>query len=340
MDGTVIARGPTTVKLRFLQGIVGPTGPTGPTGPAGPANTLTIGTVTALAYGEDATASVTGTAPSQTLNLGLPMGAQGPSGSVSDGDKGDVVVSSAGTVWTVDANAIGDTKLRQGTALTVIGRSANSTGNVADIAAGTDGHVLRRSGTTLGFGTVANAGLDDMAATTLKGSIAGGAPQDLTPTQVRDALWPAGTIVGQAYAENASYSGPTTGIPYDDTIPTSSEGVEIISITYTMKSTTNRLRVRFKTQGSTNSAGYIIAALFDGGSAAIEVAANTFTAAGYIGPVVLESEFVPGTTSLKTYSIRIGPGGSATAAYVNGDSSARRFGGVSRATIVLEEIKA
>lgn len=49
-------------------------------GPAGPANTLTIGTVTTTAPGSSATASVTGTAPNQTLNLGLPQGATGPQG--------------------------------------------------------------------------------------------------------------------------------------------------------------------------------------------------------------------------------------------------------------------
>lgn len=55
-----------------------------------------------------------------------------------------------------DADAItGDlpfTNFVEGTALSVIGRSANTTGDVANIQAGTDGFVLRRSGTTLGFG--------------------------------------------------------------------------------------------------------------------------------------------------------------------------------------------
>lgn len=56
----------------------------------------------------------------------------------------------------VATDGITDTLLRNSAALSVIGRSANSTGDPADIAAGTDGHVLRRSGTTLGFGTLAS----------------------------------------------------------------------------------------------------------------------------------------------------------------------------------------
>lgn len=50
----------------------------------------------------------------------------------------------------VTANGITDAKLRQGAATTVIGRSANSTGNVADIAASGDGQVLlQRAGALL-----------------------------------------------------------------------------------------------------------------------------------------------------------------------------------------------
>lgn len=44
--------------------------------------------------------------------------------------------------------------LADGSALSVLGRSVNSTGVMASIAAGSDGQVLRRSGTTLGFGAV------------------------------------------------------------------------------------------------------------------------------------------------------------------------------------------
>lgn len=59
----------------------GPQGETGPQGPAGPANTLVIGSVTTSAPGSSAEATITGTAPNQTLNLVLPRGEQGPAGS-------------------------------------------------------------------------------------------------------------------------------------------------------------------------------------------------------------------------------------------------------------------
>lgn len=79
---------------------------------------------------------------------------------VADGDYGDITVSGVGTAWTIDANVVSNAKFRQSAALSVVGRSANSTGNVADIAAGTDNQVLRRSGTAIAFGAVNLASSD------------------------------------------------------------------------------------------------------------------------------------------------------------------------------------
>jgi hypothetical protein len=85
--------------------------------------------------------------------------------------------------------------------LSVIGRSANSAGAFAEVVAGTDGHVLRRSGTTLAFGTIATAGIADDAVTYAKlqnitatnrilGRIATGAgiAEELTATNVRSII--------------------------------------------------------------------------------------------------------------------------------------------------------
>jgi hypothetical protein len=74
-----------------------------------------------------------------------------------------------GTIATggVANNAIDNTKLRDSTGLSVIGRSGNTAGDPADIVAGTDGHVLRRFGTLLEFGTITG---DGIAASTITGS--------------------------------------------------------------------------------------------------------------------------------------------------------------------------
>ena len=87
------------------QGPAGPQGEQGPQGPAGqpgPANTLSIGTVQ---KGDTADATITGTAPNQTLNLTLPKGdkgdtgAQGPAGAgvITGGTTGQVLTKKSGT---------------------------------------------------------------------------------------------------------------------------------------------------------------------------------------------------------------------------------------------------
>jgi hypothetical protein len=68
----------------------------------------------------------------------------------------------------ISDNAVANTKLRDSAALSVIGRSANTSGDPGDIAAANDGEVLRRSGPTLGFGQVAAAGLATDAVETVK----------------------------------------------------------------------------------------------------------------------------------------------------------------------------
>ena len=82
----------------------------------------------------------------------------------------DHIRDSAVTTAKIAADAVTFPKIQNSAAagLSVVGRSANSAGDFAEIAAGTDGHVLRRSGTALGFGTIATAGIADSAVTAAK----------------------------------------------------------------------------------------------------------------------------------------------------------------------------
>lgn len=68
------------------------------------------------------------------------------------------------TASIVDDNVTHE-KIEESIARSVLGVTGNAAAHVADIQAGTDGHVLRRSGTSIGFGTVATAGIADDAIT-------------------------------------------------------------------------------------------------------------------------------------------------------------------------------
>jgi hypothetical protein len=69
---------------------------------------------------------------------------------------GDVTAGpgSGSQAATIATNAVTGTKFRQSAALSVVGNPSNSTDDVIDITAGNDGNVLRRFGTSLGFGAI------------------------------------------------------------------------------------------------------------------------------------------------------------------------------------------
>lgn len=180
MQTKLVLKQQSALKLRFQSGATGPAGTitvgnvttgapgsdadvtntgtsqhaildfTIPRGDVGAANSLAIGTVTTGAPGSSASAAITGTPPSQTLSLTIPRGDVGATGpAVGDGDKGDIVVSSSGTVWTVDSNAVTTAKINND--------------------------------------AVTNAKLANVATATIKGRVSAGTgdPEDLTPAQAR-----------------------------------------------------------------------------------------------------------------------------------------------------------
>ena len=76
-----------------------------------------------------------------------------------------------GTIVNADVSAtaaLDFSKLENGSSLSVLGRSANSSGAVASIAAGSNHGVLRRDGSVLGFGTVDAQGLASDSVTSAK----------------------------------------------------------------------------------------------------------------------------------------------------------------------------
>lgn len=138
-----------------------------------------------------------------------------PGAGLADGDKGDITVSSSGTVWTIDAGAVTYAKIQDVSAASrILGRgSAGGSGDVEEISLGTG---LSMSGTTLSVSgvfltdgdkgditvassgaawsvdanVVTNAKLADMATARFKGRVTAGTgdPEDLTGTQATSLL--------------------------------------------------------------------------------------------------------------------------------------------------------
>jgi hypothetical protein len=84
-------------------------------------------------------------------------------------DEHDTALDALDTTGTLPADSVSNAELRNSGALSVIGRSANSTGDPADIqATAASDAVMRESGSTIGFGTVATGGIADAAVTRAK----------------------------------------------------------------------------------------------------------------------------------------------------------------------------
>lgn len=103
-----------------------------------------------------------------------PVLAQGEFG--FETDTGKLKIGDGTTRWVslkylpdnLSDNVVTNAFLRDSEGLSVIGRSANTPGDPADIIATQDHHVLRRSGNTVGFGQVSTDGIADGAITSDK----------------------------------------------------------------------------------------------------------------------------------------------------------------------------
>jgi hypothetical protein len=78
-----------------------------------------------------------------------------------------ILNSNVTTAKILDAN-VTYAKIQDVAGLSVVGRAGNTSGVTAAITAASDGQVLRRDGTSIGFGTVVSAGIADDAIETAK----------------------------------------------------------------------------------------------------------------------------------------------------------------------------
>lgn len=129
----------------------------------------------------------------------------------------------------------------------------------------------------------------------------------------------------------------TTIIPVDNTIPQITEGDQVLSLAFTPKSATSRLYFTFDTTAASAAAGYSwTQALFvdavTNALAATQGGSNTAFSA------TLTYSEISGSTTLRTYTIRIGPQLAGTIR-VNGDvPDIQVYGGVASTSLVIMEV--
>lgn len=213
----------------------------------------------------------------------------------------DVTGSGTGSFATTIANnAVTNAKFRQGVALSVVGVTGNATANVADIAAtAASGAVLRESGSTIGFGTIATAGIANNAITYSK-------MQAMTTNKLL------GSGTGIAVAEIAlgtglSYTGTTLNTVNNGTVTS----VTSADANATMATTTTTPVITIVSAPKFTTARTIAGTSFDG-SANISLANNFIvqgttdvglTGAQFLG--TLGTGIVKNTTTTGVLSIAV-----------------------------------
>jgi len=200
--------------------------------------------------------------------------------------------------------AVTNAKLRDSAALSVIGRSANSTGVPADIVAALDGQFLRRSGGVVGFGAITTPDL------------------------------PTSTVSNAKFYDSPTEFVITGIVPLDNTIPQNGEGQQIISGTITPSKTTSKILgiLSLNGDGTTTS---VFAAFRD----LVADAISSTWVQNISSSSLVAFQFIdtPATTSLVTYTIRCGPGSAGTL-YINRNDTVSLLGGSNKITLTLLEI--
>ena len=147
-----------------------------------------------------------------------------------------------------------------------------------------------------------------------------------------------GTIAQAVRDVDLVYSSSATAIPQDNTIPQNTEGVEIMSVAITPTNASSTIRVRAGANLGSSGAGLgqTMALFKDTGANALAAAGHSSNNSITMDCVSLEYAESAGSTSARTYKIRVGQVSGTV--YINGNATTRIYGGVSICWLEVEEI--
>lgn len=215
--------------------------------------------------------------------------------------------------------------------------TAGWTGTLA-VSRGGTGIATTTAYSVICAGTTATGAFQSLAALGASGTVLTSNGAAALPSFQASASTPVGSVINTVSTSYATNADLTTTIPIDDTIPTSSEGTQVLSASITPASASNTILIRVCGWGvNTVSEGSTFAVFR--GSTAIHAGefAGAFVSTNFQG---FSAAFIdsPATTSSTTYSVRVGPSLVGTMR-LNGTSAGRYFGGVAAAWLIIQEIK-
>ena len=230
----------------------------------------------------------------------------------------------AGIIWLDDAATPWLMKMHDGTDWITVGEVNATTNNFAPYIGGA---LLGDASTTVkGLAEIATQTEVDTGTDTTKYVT----PETLAGSSI------GGKVLGHAYTSTSAMLTTTSIIPADDTVPQNTEGAELLTLAYTPKSATSKLTIEVGTSSGTNSNNSIILGLFKDSDVSALATAFEWVAGGVTANLNTIYEEVSGSTTARTYKLRVGGSVSATIT-VNGSGGSRWFGGVAQTFIKITE---
>ena len=148
-----------------------------------------------------------------------------------------------------------------------------------------------------------------------------------------------GSVVQSVAAYYSAYTSTSVTKAWDDTAPTSSDGAEVVTVSITPKSASNTLRISAQVVGSLASASAgVMWIVRDSGSSALCSSWCAPAGADYGMQIHTAADVSAASVAPTIFKMRVSV--SAGAFYINGGTSARRYGGSLKTYIRVDEIAA
>lgn len=147
------------------------------------------------------------------------------------------------------------------------------------------------------------------------------------------------TLFGQvAYFRTGELATGAIQIPYDDSPPQNDEGTQFMECSIAPLRIGSKIKTDVVFGGTNSSVARVTGALFQ--DALVDALASLGTVqiggAGYAAPTSFSHEIISSSNNVVSFKLRAGPDNPGTFSF-NGDSGARKYGGVSASSIYITE---